>query len=305
MAPAGRGLCRGEFFTSPAIRPKTRGMTDKTSPSTTARPTADADIVTAAMLVIGDEILSGRTRDKNAGHLAAVMTAIGVDLKEVRMVGDDEAAIIEAVNALRARYTYVFTSGGIGPTHDDITADAVSKAFGLPCDHEPRAMEMLAAVYAERGMEFTEARKRMARMPEGAVAYRQSDLDGARLPDRQCACDGRRAGGVPGDARQCRADAAHRAQAGLARRSLRRMAKAGSASRWRRHTGPVHRHRHRLLPEIRCRPFLDGDRAARRRRGAARRCRGAVREMMAGARGLTLSTVSCTRFRGGSPCPGD
>ncbi|WP_421851634.1 competence/damage-inducible protein A [Oricola sp.] len=130
---------------------------------------ADLSVVTAAMLVIGDEILSGRIREKNAGHLAALMTAIGVDLKEVRIVSDDEEAIIEAVNALRARYTYVFTSGGIGPTHDDITADAVSKAFGLPCDHEPRAMQMLAAVYAERGLEFTDARKRMARMPEGAV----------------------------------------------------------------------------------------------------------------------------------------
>ncbi|MCB1489116.1 MAG: hypothetical protein KDJ88_16875, partial [Bauldia sp.] len=76
-------------------------------------------VVTAGALVIGDEILSGRIREKNAGHLAAVLTAIGIDLKEIRVVGDDEAAIVEAVNALRARYTYVFTSGGIGPTHDD------------------------------------------------------------------------------------------------------------------------------------------------------------------------------------------
>jgi molybdenum cofactor synthesis domain-containing protein len=129
----------------------------------------DSSIVTAAAVVIGDEILSGRIRDKNAGHLAAVLTAIGIDLREVRIVGDDEAAIIEAVNALRARNNYVFTSGGIGPTHDDITADAIAKAFGLPCDHDRQAMKLLGDHYAQRRIEFTEARKRMARMPEGAV----------------------------------------------------------------------------------------------------------------------------------------
>lgn len=126
------------------------------------------DIITAAMIVIGDEILSGRTRDTNAGHLASVMTAIGIDLTEVRFVSDDENAIIEAVNTLRARNTYVFTSGGIGPTHDDITADSVAKAFGLPCDHDERALAILAPHYAAKGVEFTEARKRMARLPEGA-----------------------------------------------------------------------------------------------------------------------------------------
>ncbi len=131
--------------------------------------TQDLTVVTAAALIIGDEILSGRIREKNAGHLAAVVTAIGIDLKEIRIVGDDEAAIIEAVNALRARYTYVFTSGGIGPTHDDITADAVAKAFGLPCDHDPAAMKLLGDFYAGRGIEFTASRKRMARMPEGAA----------------------------------------------------------------------------------------------------------------------------------------
>ncbi|MGE3306070.1 MAG: competence/damage-inducible protein A [Rhizobiaceae bacterium] len=127
------------------------------------------DIVTAAMIVIGDEILSGRTKDRNIGHLADVMTAVGVDLKEVRVVADEEPAIVEAVNALRARYTYVFTTGGIGPTHDDITADAVAAAFGVPCDYDARAYAMLEKSYAERGMEYTEARKRMARMPVGAA----------------------------------------------------------------------------------------------------------------------------------------
>jgi molybdopterin-biosynthesis enzyme MoeA-like protein len=135
---------------------------------TQPREKTASTVVTAAMLVIGDEILSGRIREKNAGHLAAVLTAIGIDLKEVRMIGDEEIVIIEAVNALRSRYTYVFTSGGIGPTHDDITAPSISKAFGLPCDHDRQAMALLSAHYAERGLEFTDARKRMARMPEGA-----------------------------------------------------------------------------------------------------------------------------------------
>jgi len=127
-----------------------------------------ADIVTAAMIVIGDEILSGRTKDRNIGHLADVMTAIGIDLKEVRIVPDEEDEIVAAVNAIRARYTYVFTTGGIGPTHDDITADSISKAFGVPCEYDAKAYAMLEANYAKRGMEFTEARKRMARMPRGA-----------------------------------------------------------------------------------------------------------------------------------------
>jgi molybdenum cofactor synthesis domain-containing protein len=123
-------------------------------------------IQTAAMLAIGDELLSGRTKDKNIGHLADLLTVAGIDLKEVRIVADEEDAIVEALNALRAKYTYVFTSGGIGPTHDDITADAVSKAFGVPCLHDPDAMKLLGDMYAARGLEFTEARQRMARMPE-------------------------------------------------------------------------------------------------------------------------------------------
>lgn len=126
-------------------------------------------IVTAAMLVIGDEILSGRTKDRNIGHLADIMTAVGIDLKEVRIVPDEEEEIVSALNAVRARYTYVFTSGGIGPTHDDITADSVARAFGVPCEYDDKAYAILDAHYAKRGMEFTEARKRMARMPRGAA----------------------------------------------------------------------------------------------------------------------------------------
>ena len=126
-------------------------------------------VSTAAMLAIGDELLSGRTKDRNIGQLADMLFLAGIDLKEVRIVGDDEEAIVEALNALRARHTYVFTSGGIGPTHDDITADAVSKAFGLPCLHDPEAMRLLSAMYERRGVEFNAARQRMARRPRGAA----------------------------------------------------------------------------------------------------------------------------------------
>ena len=126
------------------------------------------EIITAAMLVIGDEILSGRTKDRNIGHLADTMTAIGIDLREVRVVPDDEDEIVAAVNAVRARYTYVFTTGGIGPTHDDITADSIARAFGVPCEYDAKAYAMLEKSYAARDIEFTEARKRMARMPRGA-----------------------------------------------------------------------------------------------------------------------------------------
>ena len=126
------------------------------------------DIVTAAVLVIGDEILSGRTRDQNIDYIAAHLTRVGIRLQEVRVVADDEAAIVAAVNALRARYTYLITTGGIGPTHDDITADAVAKALGVSIDHDPRAVALLNAFFAKRGVEPTPARMRMARIPHGA-----------------------------------------------------------------------------------------------------------------------------------------
>lgn len=125
-------------------------------------------IITAAMLAIGDELLSGRTKDKNIGYLADFLSLKAIDLKEVRIVSDDQDNIIEAVNALRAKYDYVFTSGGIGPTHDDITADAMAVAFGVSIDHDPRAMKLLSDNYKERDLEFTDARKRMARIPDGA-----------------------------------------------------------------------------------------------------------------------------------------
>lgn len=124
---------------------------------------------TAAILVIGDEILSGRTRDANAHFLAGELSAKGIDLKEVRIVSDNNSAIVAAVNALRASYDHLFTSGGIGPTHDDITADAVANAFGLPLGVRADAREILARHYARMGTELNEARLRMARIPEGAV----------------------------------------------------------------------------------------------------------------------------------------
>lgn len=129
---------------------------------------AESEIVTAALLVIGDEILSGRTKDKNIGYVAEYLTNIGIDLKEVRVVPDEEPEIVAALNALRARYDYVFTTGGIGPTHDDITADAVAKAFGVPIDYDPRVVEILRARLVQTGGVMNEARMRMARLPAGA-----------------------------------------------------------------------------------------------------------------------------------------
>jgi molybdenum cofactor synthesis domain-containing protein len=124
---------------------------------------------TAAMLVIGDEILSGRTRDSNLHHLAGELTRHGLRLVEARVVADDHDAIVTAVNALRARVDHLFTSGGIGPTHDDITADAVAAAFGVPIGVREDARALLAAHYARAGLEFNAARQRMARIPDGAV----------------------------------------------------------------------------------------------------------------------------------------
>ena len=124
---------------------------------------------TAAMLVIGDEILSGRTRDANTHHLAGELTKAGIDLKEVRVVSDDGDAIVAAVKALSVAYDTVFTSGGIGPTHDDITADNVARAFGVHIDVREDARALLAAHYARVGHDLNAARLRMARIPDGAT----------------------------------------------------------------------------------------------------------------------------------------
>jgi molybdenum cofactor synthesis domain-containing protein len=124
---------------------------------------------TAAMLVIGDEILSGRTRDSNMHYLAGELTRVGITLCEVRVVADVQADIVAAVQALSARYAHVFTSGGIGPTHDDITADAVALAMGATIGHRADAMALLQAHYDRSGLPFNEARQRMARIPECAT----------------------------------------------------------------------------------------------------------------------------------------
>jgi molybdenum cofactor synthesis domain-containing protein len=123
--------------------------------------------VTAAVLVIGDEILSGRTKDTNSGYIAHFLTQLGLDTREVRVVPDVEEEIVAAVNALRSRYDYVFTTGGIGPTHDDITADAVAKAFGVGIGEDPRAIALL--LERIKPEDLNEARRRMARIPDGAA----------------------------------------------------------------------------------------------------------------------------------------
>ena len=138
--------------------------------------------LTAAVLVIGDEILSGRTQDTNVATIARFLAPFGIDLAEVRFVPDVEAEIVAAVNALRRCYTYVFTTGGIGPTHDDITVDAIAQALGVPVVVHPEARQILSDYYASRGSELTEMRLRMARVPEGAslIPNRYSGAPGIR-----------------------------------------------------------------------------------------------------------------------------
>ena len=136
----------------------------------------------AGLVVIGDEILSGRTQDKNVAQIGIWLNAQGIRLSEVRVVGDREEAIVEAVNALRARNDYLFTTGGIGPTHDDITVDAIAAALGVPVIIHPAARDALAGYYESRGG-LTEARLRMARVPEGAslIENRMSGAPGIRI----------------------------------------------------------------------------------------------------------------------------
>lgn len=124
---------------------------------------------TAAILIIGDEILTGRTREGNAWVLAGMLAEAGIELRQIRVIGDDHGTIVDAVAELAARHDHLFTSGGIGPTHDDITADAVAEAFGRTISVREDARALLAAYYAGRGQELTEARLRMARIPAGAT----------------------------------------------------------------------------------------------------------------------------------------
>lgn len=136
---------------------------------------------TAAVLIIGDEILSGRTQDTNLNTIARFLAALGIDLKEARTVGDGMAQIVEALTALRSAHDYVFTTGGIGPTHDDITADAVAEAFGVALPEHPDALAILEKRYAPG--EFNAARRRMARIPEGGtlIANPVTDAPGFQI----------------------------------------------------------------------------------------------------------------------------
>ena len=171
--------------------------------------------VTAAILIIGDEILSGRTQDVNLNAIARFVAGHGVDLAEVRVVGDVTAEIVAALNALRTRYTYVFTTGGIGPTHDDITADAVSAAFGLPLYEHPEIIAGMQAQASERasegrGYEITPARRRMARVPQGASLVK----NGLRGPPGFQIGNVFVMAGVPAVMRSMLQDIGHRLQGG-------------------------------------------------------------------------------------------
>lgn len=139
---------------------------------------AEAQSVCAALLIIGDEILSGRTQDVNLAHLAEVLGAQGIELSEARVVRDVESEIMRALNALRARYAYVFTTGGIGPTHDDITAASIARAFGVGLAEHEGALARVQAQCDKHGLRLNAARRRMARIPVGATLI-DNPLSGA------------------------------------------------------------------------------------------------------------------------------
>ena len=124
---------------------------------------------TTCLVIIGNEVLSGRTQDANIKHLATRLGELGLPLREVRVIPDVAERIVETVNEVRARYDHVFTTGGIGPTHDDITSECIAAAFGVPWEPHPEAMRLLTEMYAARGIEFNAARRRMATIPRGAT----------------------------------------------------------------------------------------------------------------------------------------
>ena len=238
--------------------------------------------VTAALLVIGDEILSGRTKDKNIGYIAEYLTDIGIDLREVRVVPDVEAEIVAAVNALRARYTYLFTTGGIGPTHDDITADCVAQAFGVSIDIDERARAMMLRALPARGPE--RGAPAHGADPGGRRPHREPDLQGAGLPDRQRDRHGRRAGDHAGHARQRRArpcaTGARMVVETVEAESLPEGLYAAGLARGRE---GACRRVHRLLSLLHGRRIPQPDRGARQGRRRRRRRRvAAVRDLLAG-----------------------
>ncbi|MBV8614510.1 MAG: competence/damage-inducible protein A, partial [Acetobacteraceae bacterium] len=124
---------------------------------------------TACVILIGNEVLSGRTQDANLQYLGRRLGELGIPVREARVIPDVAETIIDTVNEVRARYDHVFTTGGIGPTHDDITSECIAAAFGVPWEQHPDAMRLLGAMYEARGTEFNDARKRMATMPRGAT----------------------------------------------------------------------------------------------------------------------------------------
>lgn len=171
---------------------------------------------TAAVLLIGDELLSGRTRDINLQQIASYLAPLGIPVCETRIVTDDQAAIVSAVNDLRAAFTYVFTTGGIGPTHDDITADAIAAAFGVEIGEHPDVIEDMAARYKVMDTEFTPARRRMARIPHGAslVDNPVSGAPGFQMENVFTLA------GVPQIARAMLEDIGHRLESGAVVHSL-------------------------------------------------------------------------------------
>lgn len=171
---------------------------------------------TAAVLLIGDELLSGRTRDMNLQQIAGFLAPIGIPVRETRIVSDVQDDIVAAVNALRARYTYVFTTGGIGPTHDDITADAIAVAFGVDISKHPDVMADLTQRYAAMDTEFTEPRQRMARIPHGAslIANPVSGAPGFQMENVFTLA------GVPAIVRGMLGDVTHRLEGGAVMESV-------------------------------------------------------------------------------------
>ncbi len=171
---------------------------------------------TAAVLLIGDELLSGRTRDINLQQVASYLAPLGIEVRECRTVSDEQADIVEAVNALRVKYRYVFTTGGIGPTHDDITADAIAAAFGVGISEHEEAMAILAERYETAGMPFTAPRRRMGRIPHGATLVKNpvSGAPGFQMENVFTLA------GVPSIARAMLEDIGHRLESGAVVHSI-------------------------------------------------------------------------------------
>ena len=203
-------------------------------------------IVTAAVLIIGNEILSGRTKDVNLGYIAEQLTKLGIRLREARVVSDVEAEIVAAVNECRARYDYVFTTGGIGPTHDDITSAAVARAFGVPLILDPRARALLEPHYPPGGL--NEARLRMAHVPGGGRSGPESGLRRTGFSHGQCLRAGGRAGGDARHVRWAEGKSPRRPAGALGDGRAPISAKASSPPGWARCRGDIRIWRSAAIP---------------------------------------------------------